>query len=256
MAFTLTDFKLWRSLASCWLASMALATQAADVQVAVAANFAGPMVPLAERFAASTGHQLKVSIGATGKFAAQIAAGAPFEVLLSADDTTPRKLVEQGLAVPGTAFAYATGQLVLWSPQAGVVDDQGKVLSEGRFAHLALANPKLAPYGQAAMQTLQAMGLADKLAPKLVLGDSVAQTWQFVATGNAELGFVALSQVQVPGKPLAGSMWVVPARLHSAIRQDAVLLKTGEKNPAAQAWLAFLKSAEAKAVIQTWGYTP
>jgi molybdate transport system substrate-binding protein len=224
------------------------------VQVAVASNFAAPMARIGEAFAAATGHTLKLSSGATGKFYAQIVAGAPFEVLLAADNTTPRKLVDEGHAVPGSSFTYATGRLVLWSATPGFVDDQGAVLASGRFAHLAIANPKVAPYGAAAMQVLGARGLAEPLAAKLVTGESIAQAFQFVSTGNAELGFVALSQVQVPGKPAAGSRWLVPAALHAPILQDAVLLKPGVGNPAAAALLAYLKSPPALELIRAFGY--
>jgi molybdate transport system substrate-binding protein len=236
------------------LALAAAQGRAADVQVAVAANFAAPLSQIGEAFSAATGHTLKVSAGATGKFYTQIHAGAPFEVLIAADDTTPRKLVAEGLAVAGTDFTYAIGALVLWSAQPGYVDDQGAVLASGRFAHLAIANPKVAPYGAAALEVLKARGLTDALAPRLVTGESIAQAYQFVATGNAELGFVALSQVAVPGQPLVGSYWRVPKSLYSEIRQDAVLLKVGEKNPAAAALLAFLKSDAARQIIQRWGY--
>jgi molybdate transport system substrate-binding protein len=224
------------------------------VVVAVAANFAGPLAKLGEGFTAATGHQLKVSVGATGKFYSQIVAGAPFEVLLAADDETPKKLVTEGHAVAGSAFTYAIGQLVLWSATPGLVDDQGAVLAAGKFSKLAIANPKLAPYGQAATEVLQARGLTAAVAPKLVTAESIGQAFQFIATGNAELGFVALSQVAVPGKPLAGSVWKVPANLYGEIRQDAVLLKPGAGKPAAQALLAYLKTAPARAVIQAFGY--
>ena len=255
------------------------AVQAAEVKVAVAANFAAPMARIAEGFAAATGHTLTLSSGATGKFYAQIVAGAPFEVLLAADDETPKRLVAEGHAVAGTAFSYAIGRLVLWSARPGFVDEQGAVLAGGSFAHLAIANPKTAPYGAAAMQVLKARGLADVLAPKLVTGESIAQAYQFVLTGNAELGFVALSQTiaagppqgdqrplggpapqapggpsPMPGKPAVGSRWLVPASLHDEIRQDAVLLKRGENNPAARALLDYLKSAPAKDVIRASGY--
>ena len=225
-----------------------------EVSVAVAANFAGPLARIAEGFTAATGHPLKVSVGATGKFYSQIVAGAPFEVLLAADDETPSKLVSEGHAVGGSQFTYAIGQLVLWSVTPGLVDDQGAVLASGKFSKLAIANPKLAPYGQAGLAVIQALGLAAALGPKLVTAESIAQAHQFVATGNAELGFVALSQVAVPGKPMAGSVWRVPARLHGEIRQDAVLLKPGNGKPAALAFLAYLKSAPAKALIQAYGY--
>lgn len=231
-----------------------LPTQAAEVTVAVAANFAAPMARLAEGFSAATGHTLKLSTGATGKFYTQVISGAPFQVLLAADDETPRRLIAEGHAVAGSQFTYAIGQLVLWSAQPGLVDDQGAVLAAGRFAHLAIANPKTAPYGAAALQVLKARGLAEALAPRLVTAESIAQAWQFVATGNAELGFVALSQVVVPGKPATGSHWRVPAALHDEIRQDAVLLKAGAKSAAAAALLAYLKSPAAQAVIRAYGY--
>lgn len=230
------------------------AVRAGEVRVAVAGNFVRPLERLAEGFAAATGHTLKISSGPTGRFYAQIVAGAPFEVLLAADDETPRKLVAAGRAVDSSRFTYATGRLVLWSRQPGRVDAQGAVLASGTFAHLAIASPKVAPYGVAAMQVLQARGLADQLAPKLVTGESVAQAYQFVATGNAELGFVALSQVSQPGQPAGGSQWRVPVNLHHPIRQDAVLLAPGKSNPAAAALLAYLQSEPAGRVIESFGY--
>lgn len=236
------------------LAAALPAARAGEVQVAVAANFAGPMARIGEAFAAATGHTLKLSSGATGKFYTQIRSGAPFEVLVAADDETPKKLVAEGHAVAGSSFTYALGRLVLWSAQPGFVDAQGEVLGAAKVRHLAIANPKVAPYGAAALEVIQARGLAEALAPKLVTGESIAQAFQFVATGNAELGFVALSQVVVPGKPVSGSHWLVPASLHTEIRQDAVLLKAGEKNPAARALLDFLKSAPVQALIRDHGY--
>ncbi len=243
-----------RTLTLAALAAFALNVRAGEVSVAVAANFAGPLSAMSEAFTAATGHRLKVSVGASGKFYSQIVAGAPFEVLISADAETPAKLVAEGRAVPHTQFTYAIGKLVLWSAQPGYVDDQGAVLAAARFAHLAIANPKTAPYGRAAVEVLKARGLHDSLARKLVTGESIGQAFQFVATGNAELGFVALSQVVVPGKPVSGSYWLVPSSLYGQIRQDAVLLKRGEKNPAALALLAYMKSAPAKAVTQAYGY--
>lgn len=236
------------------LLSFACAAHAGQVQVAVASNFAGPMARIAADFAAATGHTTKLTAGATGKFYAQIVAGAPFEVLIAADDETPQRLVAEGLAVPGTSFTYALGTLVLWSAQPGFVDSQGAVLESSRFMHLAVANPKVAPYGRAALQVLAARGLAEVLRPRLVTGESIAQAHQFVATGNAEIGFVALSQVAVPGRPAAGSYWQVPPSLYGEIRQDAVLLGRGQKNPAATALLAHLKSEAARRVIQEHGY--
>ena len=251
-----------------WAGMQALlpATARADtVTVAVAANFAAPLARIADAFAASNGHTLKISAGATGKFYSQIIAGAPFQVLIAADDETPKKLIAEGHAVAGSNFTYAIGQLVLWSAQPGLVDAQGAVLGSGKFSKLAIANPKLAPYGQAAVEVIQARGLTAVIAPRLVTAESIAQAYQFVATGNAELGFVALSQVigaglapagsSAPsGKPAAGSYWRVPANLYGEIRQDALLLKPGEKSAAAAALLAYLKSAPARAVIQRFGY--
>jgi molybdate transport system substrate-binding protein len=242
-------------LFSALVALIATAASAGEVQVAVAANFAQPMARLGEAFTAATGHSLKLSAGSTGKFYSQIVTGAPFEVLLAADDETPARLAKEGHAVAGTQFTYAIGRLALWSATPGLVDDKGAVLAAGNFRHIAIANPKLAPYCAAAYEVLKARRLSEALAPKLVLGDSIAQAYQFVVTGNAELGFVALSQVAVPGKPVPGSYWIVPANLHSPIRQDAVLLKAGEKNPAAAALLAYLKGEAARQLIASFGYS-
>ncbi len=231
-----------------------LCARADEVTVAVAANFSGPLARIAEGFTAATGHTLKVSSGPTGKFYSQIISGAPFEVLIAADDETPKKLIAAGHAVAGSQFTYAIGQLVLWSAQPGLVDDQGAVLASGRFTRLAIANPKTAPYGQAGLEVLKARGLSDAVTPKLVTGESIAQAYQFVFSGNAELGFVALSQVAVPGKALIGSYWRVPANLYGEIRQDAVLLKTGQNKAGAISLLAYLKSAAARTVIQSFGY--
>ena len=230
------------------------AARAAEVRVAVAANFAAPMQTLAQSFEQDTGHQAVLSLGSTGNFYAQIKHGAPFDVLLAADDDTPLKLEREGWGVPGTRFTYATGRLVLWSKQPGLVDDQGAVLRRGTFQRLAMANPKLAPYGAAALETLQKMGLLQTVQSKWVQGDNIAQTFQFVATGNAELGFVAQSQVYAQGKWLAGSAWVVPSAWHSPIQQDALLLSRGQHNPAAHALLAYLRSEKAKALIRGFGY--
>jgi molybdate transport system substrate-binding protein len=244
----------WLLAAVLWGAVAAV--QAGEVQVAVAANFAAPAARIGAAFTAATGHVLKVSTGSTGKFYAQIVGGAPFEVLLAADQQTPRRLVAEGHAVAGSTFTYAIGQLVLWSATPGFVDAQGAVLSSAKVRHIAIANPKVAPYGAAALQVLKARGLADMLAPKLVTGESIAQAYQFAATGNAELGFVALSQVAVPGRPAVGSYWRVPQALYGAIRQDAALLKAGEKNPAARALLDFLKGDAAIRVMRDFGYGP
>lgn len=245
-----------RRLALAVLVLLSPFARAGEVQVAVAANFAGPLAKIGEGFTAATGHQLKVSSGATGKFYTQIISGAPFEVLIAADDETPRKLVAEGHAVAGSNFTYAIGRLVLWSPQAGFVDGGGAVLGSDKVRHVSIANPKVAPYGAAALEVIKARGLTEAITPKLVTAESIAQAYQFAFTGNAELGFVALSQVAVPGKPVSGSYWLVPPRLYGEIRQDAVLLKSGEKNPAATALLAYLKTDAARAVIKDFGYGP
>jgi molybdate transport system substrate-binding protein len=231
-----------------------VSAHAAEVSVAVAANFTAPMKAIAAEFARDTGHVAKPAFGATGKFYAQIKNGAPFQMLLSADDETPAKLALEGYADPSSRFTYAIGTLVLWSAQPGFVDGKGDVLKKGQFNKLALANPKLAPYGKAAIEVLTGMGLLDTLAPKFVQGENIAQTWQFASTGNAELGFVALSQVMKDGKIGSGSGWIVPAKLHTPIRQDAVILAAGKGNPAAEALMKYLKSDKAKAIIKAYGY--
>ena len=241
------------------IASLALATlhaaQADPVSVAVAANFTAPMQKIASAFEADTGHKAELSFGATGKFYAQITHGAPFQVLLSADDTTPARLEREGKAVARSRFTYAIGTLVLWSAQPGYVDAQGAVLKTGDFKHLAIANPKVAPYGAAALQVMDQLGATAAVQPRLVQGENIAQTFQFVATGNAQLGFVALSQVMVDGKIRSGSAWQVPANLHDPIRQDAVLLNPGKDSAAAAALLTYLRSDKAKAIIQSYGYS-
>jgi molybdate transport system substrate-binding protein len=224
------------------------------VQVAVAANFTAPMQRIAAQFEQDTGNKAVLSFGSTGKFYAQIRNGAPFEVFLAADDDTPAKLEQEGLGLPGTRFTYAIGQLALWSPKDGYVDARGDVLRTGRFAHLAIGNPRTAPYGAAAVETLTKLALYERLKPKLVEGENISQTQQFVSTGNAELGFVALSQVWKDGKLTSGSAWIVPSKLYGPIRQDAVILKKGEANPAARALASYLTSAKAKAIIRAYGY--
>lgn len=228
--------------------------QAADVQVAVAANFTAPMQKIAAAFEQDTGNKAVLAFGATGKFYAQITNGAPFEVLLAADDDTPARLEQEKHTVPGTRFTYATGKLVLWSARENYVDGQGKVLQTGNFDHLSIANPKAAPYGAAAVETLKKLNLYERLQPKIVQGENIAQAQQFVASGNAPLGFVALSQVSKDGKFTSGSGWIVPASMHSPIRQDAVILTKGADNPAARALLDYLKSDKAKGIIRSYGY--
>ncbi|MDQ3271425.1 MAG: molybdate ABC transporter substrate-binding protein [Pseudomonadota bacterium] len=239
---------------SLWFSCLCAPALAADVQVAVAANFTAPMKIIAADFEKTTGHRPVLSFGATGKFYAQITNGAPFDVFLAADDATPKKLEQEGAAVSGSRFTYATGKLALWSARPGLVDAQGEVLKNGGFSKLAIAAPKLAPYGAAAVETLTRLGLMAALQPKLVTGESIGQAFSFVSTGNAELGFVALSQVLEGGKIKSGSAWIVPEGLHSPIRQDAVLLTKGKHSPAAQQFIDFLKTGNAKAVIRAYGY--
>lgn len=233
---------------------LAAGARADEVQVAVAANFTAPMQKIAAEFEKDTGHKAVLSFGATGKFYAQISNGAPFEVFLAADDETPARLEKERLALPGSRFTYAVGKLVLWSSREGLVDDRGEILRRGDFGHLALANPKTAPYGAAALQAMTRLGVLPALQPKLVQGENIAQTYQFVATGNAELGFVALSQVYKDGRVAAGSAWVVPAGLYDPIRQDAVVLARGRDKPAPAALVAYLKGAKARAIIKSYGY--
>jgi len=238
-------------LASLTLGASAMPAHAADTNVAVAANFTEPAREIARIFQSRTGHKAILSFGATGQFHAQIAQGAPFQVFLSADDTTPKKLAADGLAVAESLFTYAIGRLVLFSRDADLVKG-GRTLEEAKFNKLAIANPATAPYGAAAVETMRKLGVYDAMAPRLVQGANISQTFQFVDTGNAELGFVALSQVV--GRP-GGSRWIVPADLHAPIRQDAVLLGAGAQNEAARAFIAFLKGPEATAIVEKFGYT-
>lgn len=237
----------------------ALPAYADKINVAVAANFTAPMEEIASVFEKETGHQLNLVFGSTGKLYAQIKNGAPFDVLLSADDSTPTKLEKEGSAVKGSHFTYATGKLVLWSPSAALVDDKAEVLKKNTFKHLAIAYPETAPYGAAAVQTLKALGLLDAVQAKFVQGENITQTYQFVATGNAELGFVALSQVIVPDKSgqikiSSGSAWLVTPSLYSPLRQDVALLNRGKDKEAAKALLAYLRSQTAQDIIKSYGY--
>lgn len=248
--FTLTPLR--RSLIL--TALLAGAAHADTVSVAVAANFTAPMQKIAAEFAKDTGHKAELSFGATGKFYAQISNGAPFGVLLAADDTTPAKIAREGKGVADSRYTYAVGKLVLWSKQDGYVDAQGAVLKTGKFQHVAIANPKLAPYGLAAEQTLTQLGLLEQIKPKFVQGENIGQTYQFAATGNAELGFVALSQVMEDGKIKSGSAWLVPPNMHEPIRQDAIVLNTAKDNAAAKALMDYLRGDKARAIITSYGY--
>lgn len=225
-----------------------------EVQVAVAANFTAPIQAIAKGFEKDTGHKLVAAFGATGQFYAQIKNGAPFEVFLAADDSTPAKLEQENQIVAGSRFTYAVGTLALWSAKPGYVDAKGEVLKANAFKHLAIANPKAAPYGLAATQVLDKLKLTDATRTKIVEGQNITQAYQFVSTGNAELGFVALSQVYKDGKVSEGSAWIVPAELHEPIRQDAVILNKGKDNPAAKALVDYLKGPEAAALIKSYGY--
>ena len=235
-------------------AAIAGFAHADEVQVAVAANFTAPMQQIAAQFEKDSGHKAVLSFGATGKFYAQIVNGAPFELLLAADDETPARLEKEGQGVAGSRFTYAIGKLVLWSADPALVDAKGEILKKGGFRHLALANPKTAPYGAAAVETMGKLGVLSTLQPLFVQGENISQTQQFITTGNAELGFVALSQVFKDGRITGGSAWIVPASLYEPIRQDAVLLARGKDKPAAAALAAYLKGDKAKAVIRSFGY--
>ncbi|WP_228732740.1 molybdate ABC transporter substrate-binding protein [Pseudomonas sp. P42] len=230
------------------------AAQADEVQVAVAANFTAPIQAIAADFEKDTGHKLVAAYGATGQFYTQIKNGAPFEVFLSADDTTPEKLEREGDTVKGSRFTYAVGTLALWSAKDGYVDSKGEVLKKNEYQHLSIANPKTAPYGLAATQVLEKLKLTEATKTKIVEGQNITQAYQFVSTGNAELGFVALSQIYKEGKVTSGSAWIVPASLHDPIKQDAVILSKGKDNAAAKALVEYLKGPKAAAVIKSYGY--
>jgi molybdate transport system substrate-binding protein len=233
---------------------LAAPAMAGEVQVAVAANFTAPVQAIAVEFEKDTGNKVVASFGATGQFYAQIKNGAPFEVFLAADDSTPARLEAEKAIVPGSRFTYATGKLALWSAKEGYVDGKGEVLMKNEYAHLSIANPKAAPYGLAATQVLAKLNLTEAVAPKLVEGQSISQAHQFISSGNAELGFVALSQVYKDGKISSGSVWIVPGDLHEPIRQDAVILENGKDNPVAKAFVDYLKGPKAAAVIKSYGY--
>ena len=243
------------------ISAVACATaKAEEVTVAVAANFTAPMQKIAQAFEQDTGHKALLAFGATGKFYAQIKNGAPFAVLLSADDETPARLEKEGVAIAGTRFTYAIGRLALWSKNPLLVDDKGQVLlsnatDKNSFKKIAIADPKLAPYGAAAIEVLGRMDALAKLTPKLVQGDSIGQAFQFVMTENAELGFVALSQISIDGRITQGSAWVVPQNLYTPLKQDAVLLPVGKNNAAALALMKYMRTDRAQAIIRAYGYT-
>ncbi len=241
--------RLW-IVAALALLAMPSKAGAAETIIAVASNFAAPAKEIAAAFALKTGHTVVLSFGSTGQFYTQITQDAPIGVLLAADAETPKKIADNGLAVAGSTFTYAIGRLVLWAKNPALPAGE-TVLKSGAFETLAVANPKLAPYGAAAVETLHTLGLYDLLMPKLVWGNTIAQTFQFVDTGNADLGFVALSQVITKA---GRSYWLVPETLHAPIRQDAILLAKGATDPVAQAFLDFLKGPEALLVMGIYGY--
>ena len=237
-----------------------VSAQADEVVVAVAANFTAPMQKIAQAFEQDTVHKAKLVFGSTGKLYAQIKNGAPFAVFLSADDETPARLEKEGVAVAGTRFTYAVGRLALWSRNPSLVDDKGQVLignasDKNSFKKLAIADPKLAPYGVAAMEVLKGTGALTHVAPKLVQGDSIGQAFHFVMTENAELGFVALSQISIDGRITQGSAWVVPQNLYTPLKQDAVLLSLGKDNAAALALMTYMRTDRAQTIIRSYGYT-
>ncbi|MBK5945983.1 molybdate ABC transporter substrate-binding protein [Rhodobacter veldkampii DSM 11550] len=249
---TLRPFVL-RAGCAALLMSLALSAPARAGQTfaAVAANFTEAANEIATAFTAATGHTVTMSFGPAGQFYTQITQGAPFEVFLSADQARPEKAETEGFAVPGTRFTYAVGKLVLWSADPARIDGTEAVLNDPTLEHVAIADPAAAPYGAAAIETMKALGVYDRLEPKLVTGKSIAQAHQFVATGNAPVGFVALGQLL---SEQSGSRWMVPQDLYAPIKQDAILLKTGEDNEAAKAYLDFLKTPEAVAIITKYGY--
>lgn len=232
------------------LASSSLSAE--TMRIAVAANFTDASTKLVSLFEEKSGHRVKVSYGSTGKLYAQIKHGAPFDIFLAADEERPKRLVDEGDAIANSRFTYARGRLVLWSAKAGRFVNGAAYLKEGVIQRLAIANPKTAPYGLAARQVLERLGSWQRLSPRLVRGDSIAQTFQFTATGNAEAGLVAASQVNA--WPQQGVSWVVPQHYYEPISQQAVLLRRAEQNPAAQAFMRFLAGDEAKRVIRDFGY--
>ncbi len=234
----------------CLLAGMGSA-RADTINIAVASNFAEPIKSIARLYEAQSGHRISLVFGATGKHYAQIRHGAPFAAFFAADAHRPELLEKEGIAIPGSRFTYAVGRIVLWSPTRDYVDAEGGILQQRPFRHLAVANPRLAPYGKAAQQFLQARGLWDDLQDYLVRGENIGQTFQFVRSGSAELGFVAYSQVKRPGHPLEGSLWEVPPSEYAPIEQQAVLL---EESPAARGFVEFVRSADAVDIIRGFGY--
>ncbi len=221
------------------------------IHVAVASNFTDAGKDIAKAFEQKTGHKVILVFGSTGKHYAQIKNGAPFAAFFAADVTRPELLEQEGVALPGSRFTYAIGKVVLWSPEPGLIDAHAEVLNKGDFRHLALANPKLAPYGKAAEQVLRAQGAWETLQGRMVRGENIGQTFQFVNSGNAELGFVAYAQIKRPDTAIPGSFWAPAQSLYNPIEQQAVLLKD---QAAARDFLDFVKSETALEIIQHYGY--
>lgn len=248
------DISMWHGWgAGVVMGLVSMQAGAGDVRVAVASNFSAPMERIVAQFQVESGHKVSISTGSTGKFYAQIRNGAPYDVLVAADEATPQRLEDDGLTVAGSRFVYALGKLALWSAQPGVVDGKGAVL-RGSYNRLAIADPRLAPYGMAAQETLQNLGLWNGLQARLVRGENITQAYQFTATGNAELGFVALSQITKEGKITSGSSWLVPSQLYNPIRQSAVQLSAAKDPVASRAFLEFMRGEQALAVIRSFGY--
>jgi len=241
------------SVTACVLCLWVTTARGAEVVVAVAANFIPPFNEIAAEFQKVTGHVVQSSSGSSGNFYAQIKNGAPFDVFFSADNERPKLLEDEGLGVKGSRFTYAIGRLILWSPDPNLVKGEDTLRSES-FKHLAIANPKTAPYGLAAMQAMQKLGLWERLQPRLVMGENLGQTMGFIESGNAELGFLALSQVMDPKMKGKGGRWDVPINLHEPIQQDVVLLAKGKENPAAKALMDFMGGPQATAIIERYGY--
>ncbi|MFW1678138.1 molybdate ABC transporter substrate-binding protein [Pontibacter sp. JAM-7] len=241
----------WLSLALMLLSPLSVAE---EIYIAVAANFAAPMKAIAWQYEQQTGHQVHLSFGASGKFYAQLLQGAPFHLFLSADQEKPAALEQQGLTVAGSRFTYAVGSLALWTPRTGMTLN-ADTLKTTNFNHLALANPKLAPYGAAAILTMEHHNLITATQNRWVMGENIAQTYQFVSTGNADFGFVAMSQIFYQGQLKTGSAWIVPTNLYPPIRQDAVLLKHAADSVAAIGFLDFMRSKSATHLMQQYGYS-
>lgn len=233
------------------LSSISNASMASNIRVATASNFSETLKAIARQFEIKTGHTVIVIPGSTGKLYAQIKHGAPFDIFFSGDIKRAELLDTENIAVASSRFTYAIGKLILWSPQTGYIDKQGNVLKERKYRYLAIANPKLAPYGKAAYELLQKMGIWDNLQGHMVRGENIGQTFQFVKTGNAQLGLVAYSQIKQPGHAITGSFWIIPESYYTAIKQQAVMLKD---NDSVQSFYAFVKSSEAQDIIRSFGY--